>query len=491
VTVASKRARPAARSDVPPPRAASGVAPKRAGSRGRILVADGDDVMRSALAMLLESAGFETVSSSDGAAAARHLEESAFDVLVVDLDAEGLDGLALLRRGRAIDRDVVTIVTTALPDAATAERALREGAEYVLTRPLRFETLVHAIDTTLERRALVREATELRERLHDRARFENIVGFSPPMQRVFETVAQVAPSRASVLVTGESGTGKELIAQAIHERSPRRAGPFVKVHCAALAESLLESELFGHERGAFTGSVGRREGRFKLADGGTLFLDEVGEVSPSVQVKLLRFLQERTFERVGGNETLKVDVRILAATHRDLAHEVAAGRFREDLFYRLNVVNVELPPLRARASDIAPLALHFLRRFAAAEGKPITGFEDEAVARMTAYRWPGNVRELENTIERAVVLCDGPLVRARHLPAWEPPRTPAARLAGVTLAEVEREAILATFESVGRNAERAARVLGVSVRKVQYRLREYGVKPSRERARARPGKRTG
>ena len=230
-------------------------------------------------------------------------------------------------------------------------------------------------------------------------------------------IEQVAKSKASVLITGESGTGKELVAQAIHQNSPRAKAPFVKLHCAALAESLLESELFGHEKGAFTGAQGRREGRFKQADGGTLFLDEIGEISPTIQVKLLRFLQERTFERVGGNETVKVDVRVIAATNRELPAEVAAGKFREDLFYRLNVVNVEMPPLRARPSDLLPLATHFLRRFAKDNGKRIDGFDDEAVERIGAYRWPGNVRELENIMERAVVLCDGSKLTAKHLPA--------------------------------------------------------------------------
>ncbi len=224
-------------------------------------------------------------------------------------------------------------------------------------------------------------------------------------------IEQVAPSKASVLITGESGTGKELVAQAIHEHSPRAAAPFVKLHCAALAETLLESELFGHEKGSFTGAVGRREGRFKQADGGTLFLDEIGEISPAIQVKLLRFLQERTFERVGGNETIKVDVRIIAATNRDLAGEVAAGKFREDLFYRLNVVNIDMPPLRARPSDLLPLANHFLARFAKENGKRIEGFAEDALARITSYRWPGNIRELENVIERAVVLVTDPRSR--------------------------------------------------------------------------------
>jgi two-component system response regulator HydG len=335
---------------------------------------------------------------------------------------------------------------------------------------------VLVVRRALERRSLRHEATELRARLKDRLRFDAIIGSSPAMQEIFNVIEQVAPSRASVLITGESGTGKELVAQAIHEHSPRAAAPFVKLHCAALAETILESELFGHEKGAFTGAVARREGRFKQADGGTLFLDEIGEISPAIQVKLLRFLQERAFERVGGNETLKVDVRIIAATNRDLAGEVAAGRFREDLYYRLNVVNVEMPPLRARPSDLLPLANHFLLRFARENGKRIEAFSDDAIDRITNYRWPGNVRELENVIERAVVMCGGPVLTAKHLPAGvgAVPRG-AVRIPGSTLDEIERHAILTTLEACGGRTTAAAQMLDISVRKIQYKLHEYGV----------------
>jgi DNA-binding NtrC family response regulator len=306
--------------------------------------------------------------------------------------------------------------------------------------------------------------------------FPNIIGTSPAMRTVFRIIAQVAPSRASVLVTGESGTGKELVAQAIHERSPRAHAPFVRLHCAALAESLLESELFGHEKGAFTGSLGRREGRFKQAHEGTLFLDEIGDISATIQLKLLRFLQERTFERVGGNETLKVDVRIIAATSRDLAVEVAAGRFREDLLYRLNVVNVDMPPLRARRSDLRPLANHFLRRFVEENGKSMVAFDEDALLRIADYRWPGNVRELENVIERAVVLGSGSRITAEHLPTNIGKAAAFAgpiRIPGATLEEIERHAIVSTLEACGGNTAQAAHLLGVSVRKIQYRLHEY------------------
>jgi DNA-binding NtrC family response regulator len=327
----------------------------------------------------------------------------------------------------------------------------------------------------MERRRLRAEAGSLRARLAERYSFQNIIGNAPAMQEIFKTVSQIAGARSSVLITGESGTGKELIAAAIHERSPRAKGPFVKLHCAALAETILESELFGHERGSFTGAVGRREGRFQQAHGGTLFLDEIGEISPAIQVKLLRFLQEREFERVGGNETVRVDVRVLAATNRDLAAEVARGKFREDLYYRLNVIALEMPPLRSRPSDVPLLAAHFLRKYAAENGKAIDGFSDEALARLAGYGWPGNVRELENVIERAVVLAPG----SRITPAELPPQVaPAAgpvgiRIPGSTMDEIEHHAILRTLESVGGSTTKAAEILGISVRKIQYKLQEY------------------
>ncbi len=445
-------------------------------ARVRIVVADDEASARSGLATLLKQEGFEVVLAEDGESAFARVQETAPDVLVTDLRMPGMDGIELLRRARETDPDLIVVLMTAFAEVETAVRAMQAGAEHYLTKPLQIDELVLVIRRALERRHLKHEATELRARLKDRLRFDAIIGASPAMQEIFNVIEQVAPSRASVLITGESGTGKELVAQAIHEHSPRATAPFVKLHCAALAETILESELFGHEKGSFTGAVGRREGRFKQADGGTLFLDEIGEISPSIQVKLLRFLQERAFERVGGNETLKVDVRIIAATNRDLAGEVAAGKFREDLYYRLNVVNIEVPPLRARPSDLLPLANHFLQRFARENGKRIESFADDALDRITNYRWPGNVRELENVIERAVVMCDGPVLTAKHLPAGvgAVPRG-AMRIPGSTLDEIERHAILSTLEACGGRTTAAAQMLDISVRKIQYKLHEYGV----------------
>ncbi len=441
-----------------------------------MLVADDEASSRDGLAGLLRSEGFDVVVASDGDEALGMLADAAPEVLVTDLHMPRLDGMQLLERAKEVQPELVVVMVTAFSDVDTAVRAMQKGAEHYLTKPVQIDELLVVIDRALKRRRLEDEAGELRSRLKERLSFGHIIGSSPAMHAVFDVIEQVAPSKASVLITGESGTGKELVAQAIHENGPRAHAPFVKLHCAALAETLLESELFGHERGSFTGAAGRREGRFKQADGGTLFLDEIGEITPSVQVKLLRFLQERAFERVGGNETLRVDVRIITATNRDLEAEVAAGRFRGDLYYRLNVVNIGMPPLRARPSDLLPLASHFLSRFAKENGKTIEGFSDDAVDRITAYRWPGNVRELENVIERAVVLCDKPRLSAKNLPAGVGASARGSlRIPGSTLDEIERHAILSTLEACGGKTAQAAQMLDISVRKIQYKLHEYGV----------------
>jgi two-component system response regulator HydG len=450
--------------------------PKANRPRPRVVVADDEESARTGLGAFLGQEGLDVLLAEDGPAALAHLREAGADILVTDLHMPGMDGIELMRQARALLPELIVVLMTASTGVETAVLAMKEGAEHYLTKPLQLDELMVVLRRALEGRRLRGEATELRARLREKLRFDNIVGSSPAMQAVLDIVAQVGPTKASVLITGESGTGKELVAQAIHQTSPRHAEPFVKLHCASLAETILESELFGHEKGAFTGAQGRREGRFMQADGGTLFLDEIGEISPAIQVKLLRFLQEKTFERVGGNETLKVDVRIIAATNRDLAAEVATGGFREDLFYRLNVVNVEVPPLRARPGDLMPLATHFLKRFAKENGKPIEGFGDDAVKRIMGYRWPGNVRELENVIERAVVLCDGRELTAKHLPEGVGTSgRGGVHIPGSTLEEIERHAILTTLEACGAHTAKAAEMLGMSVRKIQYKLHEYGV----------------
>jgi DNA-binding NtrC family response regulator len=445
--------------------------------RGRILIVDDESNARAALGEILREEGYATESAADGFKALGKLEEFAPDVILTDLKMPGLDGIAFMEKARAAAPTTVFVVMTAFGSISSAVDAMKKGAENYLLKPLDPEALGAVVDRAMEKARLVQEAGRLRDRLRERNAVSHIVASDPKMEAVLELAAQVGPSKASVLVVGESGTGKELIAETIHTASPRAKAPFVRLHCAALSESLLESELFGHERGAFTGAVARREGRFKQADGGTLLLDEIGEIPPSVQVKLLRFLQERTFERVGGNETLKVDVRVIAATNRDLALEIRKGSFREDLFYRLNVVTIALPPLRERRGDIAPLASFFLRRYAVENGKSIDALADDALQALLEYDWPGNVRELENVIERAVVLCDGPRIEKKHLP---PTVVPAEHddapppIPGSTIAELERYAILKTLEACGGSTSKAATLLGVSPRKIQYKLHDYG-----------------
>jgi DNA-binding NtrC family response regulator len=449
-------------------------------SKGNILVVDDEASARTALAELLRTEGYTIETAGDGFKALARLEDFAADLVLTDLNMPGIDGVELLRKVREARPELPVVLMTAFGGVETAVSAMREGAADYLTKPLNTDELVIVLGRTIETARLRREATELRGQLKERYSFDNIVGSSPEMQRVFKTVAQIAPSRATVLLTGESGTGKELVAAAIHHHSPRSSGPFIKLHCAALAESLLESELFGHERGAYTGADRKRDGRFEQANGGTLFLDEIGEISPGIQVKLLRVLQEREFERVGGSQTLHVDVRVVAATNRDLKEMVAAGKFREDLYYRLNVINLSLPSLRQRPSDVPALAMHFLRRYATENGKAVKTISDQALSQIANYPWPGNVRELENVIERAVVLADGDSIELAHLPpelAAVARRSSAPTIPGATMDEIERYSILKTMESAGGSTSRAAEILGISVRKIQYKLQEYSSAP--------------
>ena len=450
----------------------------------RILVVDDEQSARSGLAKLLEQADYVVDTAADGKEALAIAAERPPEVVVTDLKMPEMDGMTLLEKLRESDRDLPVIVCTAFGDVSSAVGAMRAGAADYLTKPIDFDALLVSIDRARERRALRVEAENLRRQLCDRDAegLQGLIGASPAMQKVYRTARQVASSRATVLITGESGTGKGELARAIHTLSPRGKHPLVSLHCAAVPETLLESELFGHERGSFTGADKRRVGRFEQANGGTLFLDEIGEISPLVQTKLLRVLQERTLERVGGNETIAVDVRVIAATNRDLGAEVREGRFREDLYYRLNVVHLDMPPLRLRGSDVIVLANAFLRRFAEDNKKPVEDFTEEARTKILAHRWPGNVRELENAIERAVVLCEGPRIEADDLPfeAAQPMKGPV-RVPGATMAEIERWAILASLEATGGSTTKAAELLDISVRTIQYRLHEYGLAASKEK----------
>ena len=445
-------------------------------SRGRILIVDDEANARAALSEILREEGYSTEIAADGFKALGKIADFGPEVILTDLKMPGLDGLGLMEKARELAPNTTVVVMTAFGTIPSAVLAVQKGAYHYLTKPLDFQDLSIVVERAVERARLLAENARLRDKLRDRNPEGRIVGRHPKMLELFAMAEQVAASRATVLVLGETGTGKELVAELIHRASTRSEKPLVRLNCAALSESLLESELFGHERGAFTGAVGRREGRFEQADGGTLFLDEVSEIPMATQVKLLRVLQERAFERVGGNETLHVDVRILAASNRDLKARIAQGQFREDLYYRLNVVTLEIPPLRERQSDIPELATFFLRRYAEENHRPVEGMSDEALAALGAYGWPGNVRELENVIERAVVLCDGTRVEARHLPATLTPaeaRDDAPKIPGATIQELERYAILKTLEACRGSTSRAAAILGISPRKVQYKLHEY------------------
>ena len=452
-------------------------------NKGRILVVDDEVNARNALTELLRDEGYAVDAAADGFKALGKIADFAPDLVVTDLKMPGMDGIQLLQKIHEGDADLPVVMMTAFGEVETAVGAMRAGARDYLSKPVNVGELSVIVAREMAGRKLRAEAGLLRARIAEKYSFSNIVGNAAPMQAVFKTVAQIATSRASVLITGESGTGKELIAAAIHERSPRAKGPFVKLHCAALAESILESELFGHERGSFTGATARRDGRFFQANGGTLFLDEIGEISPALQVKLLRFLQEHQFERVGGNDTISVDVRIIAATNRDLRQMIADGRFREDLYYRLNVINIEMPALRDRPSDVPLLAMHFLNKYATENGKAITGFSDEALERLSGYPWPGNVRELENVIERAVVLGLGPNITGAELPPnlIAAKGATAVQIPGSSLDAIERYAITKTLEATGGSTSRAADILGISIRKVQYKLHEYQSAPRSDR----------
>jgi DNA-binding NtrC family response regulator len=446
--------------------------------KSRILVVDDEPSARAGLQKLLQQEGYPVDVAEDGVHALACFSESPADVVVTDLKMPKMDGIDLLRKLRDQDPDLPVIVCTAFGDVDTAVKAMRAGAEDYLTKPVDFDALTLAIERALERRELRVEAENLRRQIRERDGdgLQGLVGASPAMQKVYRVARQVAAARATVLITGESGTGKGELARAIHALGPRRSHPFVAVHCAALAETLLESELFGHEKGSFTGADKRRPGRFEHANGGTLFLDEIGEIPPATQIKLLRVLQERTFERVGGNETISVDVRVVAATNRDLLTDVAAGRFREDLFYRLNVVHIEMPPLRIRGGDILVLANHFLRKYTEENHKRIEGFTDAARTKILAHKWPGNVRALENAIERAVVLCEEAKIDDVDLPFDTLPESLGPlRIPGATMAEIERYAILTTLEAVNGSTSKAADILDISVRTIQYRMNEYGV----------------
>jgi two-component system NtrC family response regulator len=444
----------------------------------RILVVDDEPPQRELVAGFLRKQGFEVALAGDGEDALARFRAEPFDLVLTDQRMPGLSGLELIAALRRVNPEVAVVVMTAYGTIETAVAAIKAGAADYLTKPLNLDELLHRIRAVRERQRLVAENRELRLALNERHRVEGIIGESGRMQEVLSLVHRVAASDVTVLIQGESGTGKELIAQAIHYASPRASGPLVKVNCAALPETLLESELFGHEKGAFTGAVATRQGRFELAHGGTLFLDEIGDLPLHLQVKLLRVLQEREFERVGSNRPVSIDVRLIAATHRDLAALVKAGRFRDDLYYRLDVVTIVVPPLRERREDIPPLIDHFMRQFAGANRKRISGLTRESRELLLRYDYPGNVRELENLIERAVVLTRDDVIGPADLPlTLHEPVADMAEATGLTAAveALERRMIHEALTQANRVQTRAAETLGISERVLRYKLKKYGL----------------
>ena len=444
-----------------------------------LLVVDDDQNHRETLRTLLEDWGYATVGADSGEAAVALCREQPFDLILMDVRMSGMSGIEATRAIRGYNPAIPIVIMTAYSDVENAVEALKSGAYDYLTKPLAFDALKPALERALDHAALRDEVRVLRDSLSSSFDTRNVIGKSPAMRQLLGMISAIAPSEATVLITGESGTGKEVAARLIHANSNRRKGPYVAVNCAALSETLLESELFGHEKGAFTGAEKRREGRFLAADKGTIFLDEVGEIPLAMQVKLLRVIQERELQRVGGDQTIRVDVRILAATNRDLKREVEEGRFRQDLYYRLNVVSLQLPPLRERGEDIPLLAMHFLTMFAERNAKIVKGFTPAAMDRLLKYAWPGNVRELENVVERAVVLLIGEYVSERELPPGltednEAGKAPKRDFGNMTLEEIERMAVLDTLEQVGGNKSEAARRLGINRKTLLAKLEGNG-----------------
>ena len=438
-----------------------------------ILVVDDDRLVRSFISTILKEDGHRVEEAGSGRSGLEKFQGADFDLVVTDLRMPDLSGLDLIREGRKLRPESRWIIITAYGSIGNAVEAMKVGASDYLTKPFGSpEELRHVVRRVLREADQEQKLSLLSEELGRQYPPSELIFLGKTMGPVRRLVEEVAPTPATVLVAGPSGTGKELVARLIHQLSPRRDGPFVGVHCAALAETLLESELFGHERGAFTGATAMRKGRFELADGGTLFLDEIGDITPAIQVKLLRVLQEKQFERVGGNRAVAVDVRIISATHRDLRSAVAEGRFRDDLYYRLNVFPIVLPSLKERSEAILPLAEYFATRFGASFGKRITGFTEDAKDALVSYGWPGNIRELQNVIERAVILSAGAIDASLLNLETDSDRRD---LAEGLLKSNERELIRKTLEETDGNRRKAAEVLGISLRTLQYRIKEFGL----------------
>ena len=449
----------------------------------RIMIVDDDPGHLISLATVIRSWGYQVETATDGREAVERVKALPVDLILMDVRMTTMSGIEALDHIKGYNPAIPIIIMTAYSSVESAVEALKGGAYDYLIKPFDFDVLKLSIERACEHAGLKAENDDLKARLQEDFDRPDIIGKSASMKALMDLLAMVAPSEATVLISGESGTGKELIARSLHDNSPRREGPLVTVNCAALAESLLESELFGHEKGAFTGADRRREGRFKQADGGTIFLDEIGETSPRMQAKLLRVLQEKEIQRVGSEAVLPVDVRVVAATNRDLEKDVTDGRFREDLFYRLNVVHLTVPPLRDRQEDIPLLAQHFLNHYARRNRKTVKGFAPLAMDMLLKYGWPGNVRELENAIERAVILVSGEHLTDKHLPLrivrQHPGHVPAevavppATDGNRTLEDLEKDAIMATLAATEGNKSETARRLGISRKTLHNKLKAY------------------
>jgi two-component system response regulator HydG len=449
-----------------------------------ILVVDDEPSHRRMIEAVLDAEGYEIKQADNGQAAIEAVEDRFYDLVIMDIRMPKVGGIEALKKIKEISPGIPIILMTAYASVGTAVEALKSNAYDYLTKPLDIEELKILVAKALRFRQLEQENVYLKERLNDRFDFSKILGRSPAMNSLFETMALVAPSEATLLIEGESGTGKELIANAIHQNSPRSERPLIKVNCAALPETLLESELFGHEKGAFTGAIARRQGRFQLAHKSSIFLDEIGEMAPTTQAKILRVLQEREFEPVGSTQTIKVDTRIIAATNKNLKDEIDQGHFREDLYYRINVVVLRVPSLGERREDIPLLADFFLKQYAKKNRRSIHGFTPRAVDLLMRHDWPGNVRELENVVERAVIMSRGDMITPLEFPeilkeldidgqASRVDLTP-----GRSLKEIEKDMILRTLDETGGNRTHAAKLLGISRRTLQLKLKEYGINPS-------------
>jgi DNA-binding NtrC family response regulator len=449
----------------------------------RVLVVEDDAAARVGLVQLVKSWGFLAESASDGEDALVKVTSFRPSIVISDLVMPRMDGLALLRALQSQDADVTTLLLTAMGTVETAVEAMKEGAYDYLTKPVDIQRLKVLLDKIVERQETLREVKALRRQLREHGTFGSMTGNSPEMRKIYHVIEQAAPTGASVLITGESGTGKELVAQTIHRLSPRASFPFVAINCAAIPETLLESEIFGHEKGAFTGAADRRPGCFELADRGTLFLDEIGEMTPPTQVKLLRVLQERRFRRLGGRNEQSVDVRVIAATNIDPLEAVQKGKLREDLYYRLNVFAMRLPPLREHMEDLPLLVQAFISEFNERNQKSIAAVDHHAMRLLEQHAWPGNVRELRNVIERATILSPGPFIEPRHLPpalsdSPPPQHQPQVALApGTTVEEAERRLIVMTLEHTRDNKTRAAEILGISLKTLHNKLNKLRLRP--------------